>query len=82
MYSCVQCSLSSLSYGSHWTDLVPPPALSQCSLSTSGGLKPSLITLSSIQSESNQVESSVQRDESPMDVDQPSPTTQDTQSIG
>uniref|UniRef100_A0A670YEI1 E3 ubiquitin-protein ligase HUWE1 n=1 Tax=Pseudonaja textilis TaxID=8673 RepID=A0A670YEI1_PSETE len=33
-------------------------------------------------SESNQAEGSVRRDESPMDVDQPSPTTQDTQSVG
>uniref|UniRef100_A0A8C6YKP5 HECT-type E3 ubiquitin transferase n=1 Tax=Naja naja TaxID=35670 RepID=A0A8C6YKP5_NAJNA len=32
-------------------------------------------------SESNQAEGSVRRDESPMDVDQPSPTTQDTQSV-
>ncbi|XP_066470425.1 E3 ubiquitin-protein ligase HUWE1 isoform X2 [Tiliqua scincoides] len=32
-------------------------------------------------SESNQAEGSARRDESPMDVDQPSPTTQDTQSI-
>ncbi|XP_037368255.1 E3 ubiquitin-protein ligase HUWE1 isoform X7 [Talpa occidentalis] len=33
-------------------------------------------------SESNQSEASVRREESPMDVDQPSPSTQDTQSIG
>uniref|UniRef100_A0A8D2LTR1 E3 ubiquitin-protein ligase HUWE1 n=1 Tax=Varanus komodoensis TaxID=61221 RepID=A0A8D2LTR1_VARKO len=32
-------------------------------------------------SDSNQAEGSVRRDESPMDVDQPSPTTQDTQSV-
>ncbi|XP_053227372.1 E3 ubiquitin-protein ligase HUWE1 isoform X3 [Podarcis raffonei] len=32
-------------------------------------------------SEPNQAEGSVRRDESPMDVDQPSPTTQDTQSV-
>uniref|UniRef100_A0A803T356 HECT-type E3 ubiquitin transferase n=1 Tax=Anolis carolinensis TaxID=28377 RepID=A0A803T356_ANOCA len=32
-------------------------------------------------SESNQAEGSVRRDESPMDVDQPSPNTQDTQSV-
>ncbi|KAH0628857.1 hypothetical protein JD844_010455 [Phrynosoma platyrhinos] len=32
-------------------------------------------------SESNQAESSVRRDDSPMDVDQPSPNTQDTQSV-
>ncbi|KAM6469549.1 E3 ubiquitin-protein ligase HUWE1-like [Liasis olivaceus] len=32
-------------------------------------------------SESSQAEGSVRRDESPMDVDQPSPTTQDTQSV-
>ncbi|XP_011381733.1 E3 ubiquitin-protein ligase HUWE1 isoform X12 [Pteropus vampyrus] len=33
-------------------------------------------------SESSQSESSVRREESPMDVDQPSPSAQDTQSIG
>lgn len=35
-----------------------------------------------IQSESSQSEASVRREESPMDVDQPSPSAQDTQSIG
>ncbi|XP_013917131.1 PREDICTED: E3 ubiquitin-protein ligase HUWE1-like [Thamnophis sirtalis] len=40
-----------------------------------------LVCFSSLQSESNQAEGSVRRDESPMDVDQPSPTTQDTQSV-
>uniref|UniRef100_A0A670KKC9 E3 ubiquitin-protein ligase HUWE1 n=1 Tax=Podarcis muralis TaxID=64176 RepID=A0A670KKC9_PODMU len=39
------------------------------------------VCVSSVQSEPNQAEGSVRRDESPMDVDQPSPTTQDTQSV-
>ncbi|EMP26944.1 E3 ubiquitin-protein ligase HUWE1 [Chelonia mydas] len=57
---------------------IRPPALTEVSPEFLAALPPAIQE----ESESSQSEGAVRRDESPMDVDQPSPVTQDAQLVG